>query len=63
METYVTSLQETITQRRSQPSHGQRRKTSERCKVWKGGSPEGIAAQNGKNSMLMDPQPKKPFAA
>jgi len=27
-------LQEITTQRRSQPSHGQRRRTSDRCKIW-----------------------------
>jgi len=36
--------------RRSQPSHGQRRRTSERCKIWKckiskGGPSEGTAVQ------------------
>src|SRR6218665_28759 len=36
LETYMAPLQETTTQRRSQPSHGQK-KTSERCKIWKGG--------------------------
>src|SRR6218665_3227250 len=32
--TYIAPLQETTTQRRSQPSHGQKRRTSERCKIW-----------------------------
>jgi len=35
----------------------------ERCKIWKGGPSEGAAAQRGDHSMLMDPQPKKPFVA
>src|SRR6218665_35110 len=38
LETYIAPLQET--QRRSQPSHGQIRRASERCKTWKGGPPE-----------------------
>ena len=62
LETYIAPLQET-TQRRSQPSHGQRRSTSERCKIWKGGPSEGTAAQREDHSMLMDPPPKRPFAA
>src|SRR6218665_3577620 len=62
-ETYIALLQETTTQRRSQPSHGQKRRTSERCKIWKGGPSGRNAAQRGDHSMLMDPQPKRPFAA
>src|SRR6218665_1149613 len=63
LETYIAPLKETITHRRSKPSHGQRRSTSERCKIWKGGPPEGTAAKRGFHSMPMDPQPKKPCAA
>src|SRR6218665_3803706 len=37
LETYIEPLQETTTQRCSQPSHGQRRRTSERFKIRKGG--------------------------
>src|SRR6218665_3103011 len=44
LETYIAPLQETTTQRRSQPSHGQKR-TSERCKIWKGGPSARNAAQ------------------
>ena|SRR6218665_576478 len=36
LETYIAPLQDTTTQRRSQPSHDLRRKTSWRCKIWKG---------------------------
>src|SRR6218665_3689516 len=35
METYIAPLLDTTTQRRSQLSHGQRRMTSKRCKIWK----------------------------
>src|SRR6218665_445887 len=59
---YIAPRQETTTQRCSKPSHGQGR-TSERCKIWKGGPPEGTAATRGDHSMKMEPQPKKPFAA
>src|SRR6218665_3994321 len=64
LETYIAPLQETrpTTQRCSQPSHGQKR-TSERCKIWKGGPSARNADQSGDHSMLMDPQPKRPFAA
>ena len=62
METYIAPLKETTTQKRSQPSHGQRR-TWERCKIWMGGPSEGIAAQREDHSRLMDPRPKRPFAA
>src|SRR6218665_2752877 len=62
LETYIAPLQETTTQRRSQPSHGQKRRTSERCKIWKGGPSARNAAQRGDHSMLMDPQSKRPFA-
>ena len=58
LDTYITPLQEATTQRRSQPSHGQKRRTSERCKIWKGGPSARNAAQRGDHSMLMDPQPK-----
>src|SRR6218665_1576290 len=63
LETYIAPLQGTTTQRRSQPSHGQRRRTSEseKCKIWKGGPPEGKKAQRGDHSMLMDPQSKRPL--
>jgi len=39
LETYSASSRHyhRPTQRRSQPSHGQRRRTSGRCKIWKGG--------------------------
>src|SRR6218665_851252 len=57
------SLQETTTQRRFKPSHGQRRRTSKRCTIWKGGLSEVTATQREDHSMLMDPQPKRPFAA
>src|SRR6218665_3149991 len=63
LETYIATLQETTTQRRSQPSHGQKRRTSERCKILKGGSSARNVAKRGGHSMLMDPQPKRPFAA
>src|SRR6218665_2462821 len=33
-----SALQDITIQRRSQLSHGKRRTTSERCKIWKGGS-------------------------
>jgi len=36
LETYIAPLQDTTTQRHSQPSHGQRRRTRRRCKIWKG---------------------------
>jgi len=36
LETYIAPLQDTTTQRRSQPIHGQRRKNWGRCKNWKG---------------------------
>src|SRR6218665_966052 len=60
LETYIAPLQEPTTQRRSQPSHGQKRRTSERCKIWKGGPSARNVAQRGDHSMLMDPQPKRP---
>src|SRR6218665_2471358 len=63
LETYIAPRQETTTQRRPQPSHGQKRRTSERCKIWKGGPSARNAAQRGDHSMLMDPQSKRPFAA
>jgi len=34
-----------------------KRRTSERCKIWKGGPSARNAAQRGVHSMLMDPQP------
>src|SRR6218665_309854 len=61
LETYIAPLQETTTQRCSQPSHGQRRRTSEICKILKGGPSKGTAAQREDHSMLMDPHPKSPF--
>src|SRR6218665_1092141 len=63
LETYIAPLQETTTQSSSQPSHRQRRRTSERCKIWKCGSPEGTTAQRGDHSMLMDPQLNRPITA
>jgi len=63
LEIYIEHLKETTTQSRSQPSHGQKRRTWERCKIWKGGPSATNAAQRGDHSMLMDPQPKRPFAA
>src|SRR6218665_2343222 len=62
LETYVAPLQETTTQRRSQPSHEQNTRTSERCKIWKSGPSARNTAQRGDHSMMMDPQPKRPFA-
>jgi len=47
LDTYIGPLPETTTQRRFQPSHGQRRMTSERCKIWKGGPSARNAAQRG----------------
>src|SRR6218665_671331 len=47
LETYIAPLQETTTQRRAQPSHGQKGRTSERCKIWKGGPSARNAAQRG----------------
>jgi len=38
LETYTAPLQETTTQNRSQPSHGERRRTWQRCTIWRGGS-------------------------
>src|SRR6218665_703082 len=38
-------------------SHGQRRKTSGKCKIWK----DGPSARNADHSMLMSPQQKRPF--
>ena len=43
LETSIAPLQETTTERCSQPTQGQRRRTSERCKIWKGGPSEGTA--------------------
>src|SRR6218665_936502 len=56
LETYIAPLQDTTTQRSSQPSHGQRRKTSGKCKIWKGGSSARNAAQWGDHPMPMGPQ-------
>jgi len=36
LETDIATLQETTAQRRSQPSHGHKRRTSERCKNLEG---------------------------
>src|SRR6218665_743 len=63
LETYIAPLQETTTQRRSQSSHGQKRRTLERCNIWKGGPSARNAAQRGDHSTLMDPQSKRPFTA
>jgi len=60
LETYIALLQETTT---LSPDNGQGRWTSERCKIWKGEPSARNAAQRGDHSMLMDPQPKRPFAA
>jgi len=46
LETYIVPLQEITTQRRSQPSHDQRR-TSERCKIRGVGKSARNAAQMG----------------
>ena len=50
LETYIAPLQDNTTQRRSQPSHGQRRRTWGRCKIWKGRSAGRNAAQKGDHS-------------
>ena len=63
LETYIAPLQNTTTQRRSHPSHGKKRKTSGKCKMWKGGSSARNAPQLGDLSMLMGGQPKRLFAA
>jgi len=55
-ETYIALLQDTTTQRRSQPSHSQRRRTWGRCKIWKGGPSARNVAQREDHSMLMGPQ-------
>lgn len=52
----VGPLQVTSTQRCSQPSYSQRRRTSERRKIWKGGPSARNAARRANHSMLMDPQ-------
>jgi len=41
----IASLQETTTQMHSEPSHRLKRRTWERCKIWKDGPSEGTAAQ------------------
>src|SRR6218665_3184833 len=51
LETCIAPLPETTTQRRSQPSHGRKRRTSERCKIWKGGPSARNAAQRGDHSI------------
>src|SRR6218665_6347 len=38
-----------------------KKRTSERCKIWKGGPSTRNAAQSGDHSKLTDPQPKRPF--
>jgi len=62
-ETYIAPLQDITTQRRSQPSHGQRRRIWGRCKILKGRSLARNTAQRGGHSMPMGPQPKSSFAA
>src|SRR6218665_2837856 len=52
-----SASKKTTTQRRSQPSHGQKRRTSERFKIWKGVPSARNAAHRGDHSMLKDPQP------
>src|SRR6218665_230664 len=61
-EIYVVPLQENTSQRRSQASHDQRRRTSERCKILNGGPSARYAAQREDHFILKDPQPKGPFA-
>jgi len=53
LETHIAPLQDTTTQRRSQPSHGQRRRTSGRCKIWKGRSSARNTAQQRDHSRPM----------
>jgi len=55
--TYIAPLQDTTTQRRSQLSHGQRRRTWGRYKIWKGRSSARNAVRQGDHSMPMGPQP------
>src|SRR6218665_1740076 len=57
LKTYISPVQET--QSRYQPSHYQSRKTSDRCRIWKGRSSARNATQRGDHSMLMDPQPER----
>src|SRR6218665_2363653 len=45
LETYIVPLQDTTTQKRTQHSHCQRRKTSRKCKIWK-----GLAISNERSS-------------
>ena len=47
LETYVASLKDTITQRRPQPSHCQRRRTWGSCNIWNGRPSARNAAQRG----------------
>jgi len=47
LQTYIAPPKETTTQICSKPSHSQRRRTSERCKIWKGGTSARIPAQRG----------------
>jgi len=61
LETYIAPLRDTTTQRRSQPSHGQRRNTWGKCKIWKGGSSARNAARQGDHSMPMALQSKRHF--
>jgi len=42
LESYIAPLKDTTTQRRSQPRHGHLRRTSGRCKIWKGGHCQGM---------------------
>ena len=53
------SVQETTTQRRFQPSHGQRRRTSESCKIWNGGPSAKNAAQRGRSFHANGPTTEK----
>jgi len=59
----LAPLQETTTRRHSQLSCGQRRMTSEKCNIWKGGPSARKAVNKGDHSMLMDPQQKMPAIA
>src|SRR6218665_881285 len=59
LETYIAPLQETTTQRRSQPSHGHKRKTSKRCKIWKGGPSARKGRSKGRSFYADGPTTEK----
>src|SRR6218665_1032704 len=59
LEIFIANFQEITTQRHFQPSHEQCRRTSEGCKIWKGGPSARNAVHRGDQSMLMDPTPQK----